>query len=162
MSTARRAFALLALVVLVGMAACGTVSSTAGQASPAPTQPVSTLTSTSGAASGTCPASSGLPANTNMHGAAAASGSQVSLEASDFFFSPTCVTGLHSGTITLRVHNGGVVLHNVSIPQLHIDQDMSPGQTITVVVKMGNTPLVFFCKYHRGSGMLGALIPAGS
>jgi hypothetical protein len=84
----------------------------------------------------TCPDSSGLPADTNMHGAVAASGSQLSLEASDFFFSPTCVTGLHSGTITLTVHNGGVVLHNVSIPQLHIDQDMSPGQTITVVVKM--------------------------
>jgi len=97
-----------------------------------------------------------------MHGVSAASGSQLSLEASDFFFSPTCVTGLHSGTITLTVHNGGVVLHNVSIPELHIDQDMSPGQTITVQVKMGSAPLVFFCKYHRGSGMLGALIPAGS
>jgi hypothetical protein len=103
-----------------------------------------------------------LPTGTNLHGAAAASGSQISIEASDFFFSPTCVTGLHSGTITLRVHNMGVVLHNVSISALHIDQDMSPGQTITVVVKMGSTPLVFFCKYHRASGMLGALIPAGS
>jgi plastocyanin len=164
MSTARRVVALLSLVVLLGVAACGTVSTSAGQASPAPTQPATATapTSTAGATSGTCPASSGLPADTNMHGAVAASGSQLSIEASDFFFSPTCVTGLHSGTITLTVHNGGVVLHNVSIPQLHIDQDMSPGQTITVVVKMGSTPLVFFCKYHRASGMLGALIPAGS
>ena len=97
-----------------------------------------------------------------MHGAAAGSGSQISIEASDFFFSPTCVTGLQSGTITLTVHNGGVVLHNVSIPELHIDQDMSPGQTITVQVKMGSVPLMFFCKYHRASGMLGALIPAGN
>jgi plastocyanin len=162
MSTTRRVFALLSLVVLLGVASCGTVSTTTDQASPTPTQPVSTLTSTSGAVSGTCPASSDLPSGTNMHGVTAASGSQISLEASDFFFSPTCVTGLRSGTITLTAHNGGVVLHNVSIPELHIDQDMSPGQTITVQVKMGNTPLVFFCKYHRGSGMLGALIPAGS
>ena len=162
MSTSRRLLALLSLVVLLGVTACGTVSNPAGQVSPTPTQSVSTPTSTSGAASGTCPASAGLPADTNMHGSAAASGSQISIEASDFFFSPTCVTGLQSGTITLTVHNGGVVLHNLSIPQLHIDQDMSPGQTITVVVKMGSTPLVFFCKYHRGSGMLGALIPAGS
>jgi len=164
MSTARRVVALLSLVVLLGVAACGTVSTSAGQAPPAPTQPATATapTSTAGAASGTCPATSGLPADTNMHGAVAASGSQLSLEASDFFFSPTCVTGLHSGAITLTVHNGGVVLHNVSIPQLHIDQDMSPGQTITVQVKMGSTPLVFFCKYHRASGMLGALIPAGS
>jgi len=158
----RQAFALLSLVVLLGLASCGTVSTTTGQASPTPPQLASTATSTPGAASGTCPSSSGLPADTNMHGVAAASGSQILIEANDFFFSPTCMTGLHSGTITLRVHNGGVVLHNLSIPELHIDQDMSPGQTITVVVKMGNTPLVFFCKYHRGSGMLGALIPARS
>src|SRR5258708_18485673 len=159
MSTARRVFALLSLVVLLGVAACDTVSTSAGQASPAPTQPVSTPTSTSGAASGTCSASSGLPAGTNMHGVSAASSSQISIEASDFFFSPTCVTGLHSGTITLTVHNGGVVLHNVSIPQLHIDQDMSPRQTITVVVRKGSTPLVVFCTFHRGSGMLRAPIP---
>jgi hypothetical protein len=158
----RQAFVLLSLVVLLGVASCGTASTTAGQASPALTQPVTTPTSTPGAASGTCPASSGLPTGTNLHGAIAASGSQISIEASDFFFSPTCVTGLHKGAITLRVHNMGVVLHNVSIPALHIDQDMSPGQTIMVVVKMGSTPLVFFCKYHRASGMLGALIPAGS
>jgi plastocyanin len=162
MNASRRVFALLSLAVLLGVAACGTTSNTAGQASPAPTQPVSVPSSTSGTASGRCPASSGLPAGTNLHGAAAASGSQISMEASDFFFSPTCVTGLHSGTITLRVHNMGVVLHNVSILALHIDQDMSPGQTITVVVKMGSIPLVFFCKYHRASGMLGALIPAGN
>src|SRR5260370_33912457 len=96
-----------------------------------------------------------------MPGAAAASGSQISLEASDFFFSPTCVTGLHSGTITLTVHNGGVVLHNVSIPQLHIDQDMSPGQTITLQVKMGSTPRVVFCQHQRGAGNLEAVIAAG-
>jgi plastocyanin len=158
----RQAFALLSLVVLLGVASCSSSSTTTGRASPTPTLLTSTPTSTAGAPSGTCPASSGLPADTSMHGVAAASGSQIAIEASDFFFSPTCVTGLHNGTITLRVHNGGVVLHNVSLPALHIDQDMSPGQTITVVVKMGNTPLVFFCKYHRASGMLGALIPAGS
>jgi plastocyanin len=100
-----------------------------------------------------------LPASTNIHGTVAASGSQLSIEAGDFFFSPTCVTGVHSGAITLRVHNSGVTLHNVSIPSLHIDMDMTSGQLITVHVMMGKAPLVFFCKYHRGSGMLGALLP---
>jgi len=50
----------------------------------------------------------------------------------------------------------------VSIASLHIDQDVAAGQTITVQVRMGRAPLVFFCKYHRSSGMLGALLPAGS
>ena len=63
--------------------------------------------------------------------------------------------------VTLTVHNSGQVLHNVSIPQLHIDQDVASGQTITVHVKMGSIPLVFFCKYHRSSGMLGVLLPSG-
>jgi hypothetical protein len=69
------------------------------------------------------------------------------------------VTGVHSGAITLRVHNDGVILHNLSIPSLHIDMDMTSGQTITVHVLMWKASLVFFCKYHRGAGMLGALLP---
>jgi plastocyanin len=151
----RRLFALLIIVVL-GVAACS--SGASGSTSPTPTAPVATT----GAASGTCPASAGLPASTNIHGAVAASGNQLSIEAGDFFFNPTCVTKVPGGTVTLTVHNSGVTLHNVSIPSLHIDMDMASGQTIIVHVKMGSTPLVFFCKYHRGAGMLGALLPSGS
>lgn len=153
----RRLFALL-LIVVFGVAACSSSGQTSGSTSPTPTAPVATTATTGG----TCPASAGLPTNANIHGTAAASGSQLSIEAGDFFFSPTCVTGVPSGAITLTVHNGGVTLHNVSIPSLHIDMDMTSGQTITVQVRMGSTPLVFFCKYHRSSGMLGALLPAGS
>jgi hypothetical protein len=149
----RRFFALL--IIMLGVAACSSGGGATGNTSPTPTTPVAT---TAGA-SGTCPASSGLPPSTNMHGIVAASGSQLSIEAGDFFFSPTCVTGVSSGAITLTVHNGGVTLHNVSIPSLHIDMDMTSGQMITVHVMMGRVPLVFFCKYHRGSGMLGALLP---
>jgi plastocyanin len=151
--TYRRLIALL-IIVMLGVAACSSGGSS-GSPSPTPTTPVAT----SAAASGTCPAAAGLPASTNIHGTVAASGSQLSIEASDFFFRPTCVTGVPGGAITLKVHNGGVTLHNVSIPSLHIDMDMTSGQTITVHVIMGKVPLVFFCKYHRGSGMLGALLP---
>jgi len=89
-----------------------------------------------------------------------ATGHQLSIEAGDSFFSPTCVRGILSGTVTLMVHNAGQALHNVSISALHIDKDVPSGQTITVQVQMGRTPLVFFCKYHRTSGMLGALLPS--
>ncbi len=156
MSLYRRLFALLTIVILLGVVSCGSGSTAGGNSSP--TAPVSTT----GPASGGCPASSGLPANVNVHGTVVASGSQLSIDASDFFFSPTCVTGVPGGTVTLTVHNTGQVLHNVSIPSLHIDMDMTSGQTIMVQVRMGSAPLVFFCKYHRSSGMLGALLPAGS
>ena len=151
-----RLFSLL-IIVVFGVAACSSGGASSSTSS-TPTVPVATT----GTASGTCPASAGLPPSTNIHGTVAASGSQVSIEAGDFFFSPTCVIGVPSGSITLTVHNGGVTLHNVSIPSLHIDMDMTSGQTITVQVRMGSVPLVFFCKYHRSSGMLGALLPAGS
>lgn len=157
MSLYRRLFALLTIVVILGTAACGSATTAAGQ--PSPTAPASTATT--GTASGGCSASTGLPANVNVHGTAVASGSRLSIEASDFFFSPTCVTRVKSGFVTLTVHNSGQVLHNVSIPQLHIDQDVASGQAITVHVKMGSIPLVFFCKYHRSSGMLGVLLPSG-
>ncbi len=153
----RRLFALLTIVVLLGVTSCGSGGASSSTSS-TPTAPVATTATTVG----TCPASAGLPTNTNIHGTVAASGSQISIEAGDFFFSPTCVTGVPSGAITLTVHNGGVTLHNVTIPSLHIDMDMTSGQTITVQVRMGSAPLMFFCKYHRSSGMLGALLPAGS
>src|SRR5712692_8441613 len=153
----RRLFALLTIVVLLGVTSCGSGGASSGTSS-TPTAPVATTATTVG----TCPTSAGLPTNTNIHGTAAASGSQLSIEASDFFFSPTCMTSVSGGTVTLTVHNAGVVLHNVSIPSLHIDMDMAPGQTIIAHVKMGKTPLVYFCKYHVGAGMLGALLPSGS
>ena len=154
--TYRRLFALLVIVIL-GVAACSSGGASESP-SPTPTTPVATTAT----ASGRCQASAGLPASTNIHGTVAASGSQLSIEAGDFFFSPTCVTSVPGGAITLTVHNGGVTLHNASIPSLHIDMDMTPGQTIKVHVLMGKAPLVFFCKYHRGSGMLGALLPEGA
>ena len=147
MALFRRPIAPLLLALALGLAACGT---------PASGRP------TSGEASGHCPASAGLPANASDHGAAAASGNQLTIEANDFFFKATCVTGVPGGTVTLTVHNAGQALHNVSIPSLNIDMDVSSGQTITVQVKMGNAPLIFFCKYHKSVGMYGALLPSGT
>lgn len=167
MRTTQRVCALLTLLtmfIILGVTACSAGSTTTENATggsitptPIPTPSAATI----GTSTGGCPAESGLPANTNIHGSAVASGSQLSIEASDFFFSPTCITSVPGGTVTLTVHNAGVVLHNVSIPSLHINMDMAPGQTIIVHLKMGKTPLVYFCKYHVGAGMLGTLLPSG-
>jgi len=143
-----RLLALMPLALTLGLAACGSGRATTGP------------TATS-APSGQCPASAGLPATVSDHGSIVDSGSHLTIEADDFFFSATCVTGVHTGTVTLVVHNGGQMLHNVTIPPLNIDMDVPPGQTITLQVQMGNTPLVFFCKYHKGVGMYGALLPPG-
>jgi hypothetical protein len=143
------ALLVLTLSFALGLAACGGGTTAAGQ---------SALT----APSGQCPAAAGLPSNASDHGAITASGHLLAIEANDFFFSATCVTGIPGGTITLTVHNGGQALHNISIPSLGIDRDVSSGQTITVLVRMGSMPLVFFCKYHKSVGMYGALLPSGT
>ena len=159
------------VVVLAGLAlstpACG--GSNPGPAVSALTSstPVSGAPASTAAAgpsgAGQCPANAGFTSTVNDHGAAPVKGSQAAIEAGDFFFSPTCQTQAPaSGTVTLVVRNAGQTLHNVSVPDQHVDSDLQVGQTIMVLVKVGTAPLTFFCKYHRTSGMVGAIIPAGT
>ncbi|HEY3211571.1 MAG TPA: cupredoxin domain-containing protein [Actinomycetota bacterium] len=148
-----RGVALAAAFVLTGVACGGSGRS----GSPSTT----TASATAAASSDTCPESAALPTPVSDHGAVAARGSSVPIQAGDFFFAPTCVTDVSAGTLTLTVRNTGTALHNVTIQSLGIDEDVRAGQTITVTVNMGSAPLPFFCKYHRTSGMVGALLPAG-
>jgi plastocyanin len=147
-----RRLALIAVMALAGVACGGSGSSSS------PTSPASPRAA---ATSATCPASAPIPTPAHDHGAAAATGSTLSIEASEFFFAPTCITDLSAGTVTLSVHNAGRALHNLTIQSLGVDKDVPVGQTITVTVQIGSSPLPFFCKYHRSSGMVGALLPSG-
>src|SRR5579859_3872091 len=124
-------YALFGFGMLLALAACGG-SSTAG----GPTPPAESAGGHAG--SGHCPATAGLPAGVSDHGVAAAPGGQLALTAGDFFFSPTCETGVTASVVTLTVRNTGQALHNVSIPAQQIDVDVSPGQTITVRVRLGS------------------------
>lgn len=116
------------------------------------------------AAPASCEKAAGFPdgAKVQDKGTKAASGSTVSVEAGDFFFDATCVSDTPAGTVTLTVHNGGQALHNVTIADQNIDEDVEAGQTITLHVKVGSSPVQYVCKYHRTSGMVGALLPAAS
>lgn len=137
------------------LASCGTDDRKAPDSSGART--------TSAAATGTaCPASAGLHDPVSDRGAAVVSGTTLRIEAGDFFFAPTCALSVGAGTATLTVPNVGQALHNVSIPDQGIDVDVAPGQTISVQVKVSSTPVLYFCKYHRTSGMVGSLVPTDS
>jgi plastocyanin len=111
-----------------------------------------------------CKEAAGFPdsAEVTDEGTEPASGSEVSVEAGDSFFGPTCTGGVAGGTVTLTVQNTGHSLHNVTIADQGIDEDVAPGETITVQVTVGSLPVRFECKYHRTSGMVGALLPATS
>jgi len=151
---------LVAILLVAGACSSGGASKAtpaAGNPTAAPSPAVSAQ-----AASTSCPANSGLTGNVKDHGAAAATGSTLAIEAGDFFFAPTCETGVQPGTITMVVKNTGQALHNVSIAAQNIDMDVAPGETITVQVKLDKDAVPYLCKYHRTSGMVGSLIPAGS
>lgn len=108
-----------------------------------------------------CPASAKLPANTVDKGGANATGATLHVDAGDTYFTPTCVLKVAPNTsVTLVVRNVGQMLHNVSVSDQGIDQDVDAGQTITMHIKVGTVPVVYFCKYHRSLGMTASLVPS--
>jgi len=117
--------------------------------------------STATSVAGSCQGIPGLPESVADHGRKQATGSELSVEAGDSFFSPTCFD-VRADKVTLVVRNTGSALHNVSIPEQGIDADVAGSQAITVAVNLGTTPVPYFCKYHRTSGMFGALLPSGA
>jgi plastocyanin len=80
------------------------------------------------------------------------------VDATDFSFDPTVLSGSGGQTLSITLHNRGSTLHNFSLPQQQISQDVAPGQSTTVSVTFpANGQLPFFCRFHKGRGMLGLL-----
>jgi plastocyanin len=104
----------------------------------------------------------GSPAND--HGTKEVSGT-AQVELGDSYFEPTILVGSPGSEITLELVNNGDLEHNMNadIPQVDaavpLDQDVrSGGGKETVKLKFPQSgQLVFFCKYHEGDGMVGAL-----
>jgi plastocyanin len=94
----------------------------------------------------------------NDHGTKAVSGNSFDLEADDFYFDPTTLTGTAGQTVKIEIENEGSTEHNFSIDDQNIDQDIEDGKTATVTVKFPASGVVeFYCKYHKTSGMVGQL-----
>jgi plastocyanin len=104
----------------------------------------------------------GTPAND--HGTRQVGGS-AQVEMGDHYFEPTILVGAPGSELTIELTNNGDLEHNINadIPQVAaavpLDQDVrSGGGKETVKVKFpASGQLVFFCKYHEGDGMVGAL-----
>lgn len=95
----------------------------------------------------------------NDHGPKDVSGaSNVEVEQDDFYFEPTILKGTPGQTITIELSNEGKALHNFSITDENIDHDVQAGSKAEVTVTFPNSgTMIFFCKYHQGRGMVGAL-----
>jgi plastocyanin len=99
------------------------------------------------------------------HGTQDVSGSSdFEVELDDYYFGPTILDGDPGQTLTLALHNEGGLNHTFTIDEAMIDEELGTGTSgLTVDVTFPDSgALVFYCRFHRDSGMLGALSVDGS
>jgi plastocyanin len=102
----------------------------------------------------------GVPAND--HGSKNVSG-EAEVELDDFYFEPTVLRGKPGSQVTLELRNEGSTEHNFSIDSQSIDKDVEGGEDAKVTVTFPKSgQLSFYCKYHKGMGMAGALSAGGT
>jgi plastocyanin len=96
----------------------------------------------------------------NDHGTKDVSGqTEFSVEMDDeFYFEPTVLKGTAGQKLTIELENHGTLLHNFTLVAQSISKDVQPDQKDTVTVTFPQSGVLpFFCRFHRGSGMIGEL-----
>jgi plastocyanin len=117
-----------------------------------------------GTASGTGTAGEGeapvtLASKANNHGTAdARSKTSLEVEADDYYFGPTYIHAKAGQSIKLELANEGKATHTFTTEDGKTDQELAPGAKKTVTVTAPATGLlVYYCRFHRGEGMQGAV-----
>ena len=84
---------------------------------------------------------------------------KITIEADDFYFKPTFVKGKAGATVKVTVKNEGSAPHTFTADDDSFDEEISPGDKVTVEVTIpaDGSPLSFHCNFHGGQGMKGAL-----
>lgn len=146
--------AVLALGLVPLLAGCGSSSSSSSGS----TEGGSTESSGSGGGQRTI---AGVKANDHGTKAVEDKG-KTEVELDDFYFAPTVLEGKPGEKVTLELKNEGQVEHSFTIKSANIDKDLEPGDEGEVTVTIPKSGAIsFYCKYHKGSGMAGALAVTG-
>ncbi len=84
---------------------------------------------------------------------------EVAISTENFAFAPSFIQGTPGSRVTLVVKNDSTAGHNVSLAAQSIDKNIAAGATERIEVSIPATgALLFFCKFHAGSGMNGELL----
>jgi plastocyanin len=129
--------AVAALTATVLAAACGGGSNSYGTSSPS-RAPASSQASASGTAGA------------------------LRVEQLDYRFQPQQLAGTTGSAVTVEIVNSGSTAHTFTIDELSVDKTLDPGQSATVTftpAKAGT--FMFYCRFHRASGMTGSLLVSG-
>lgn len=139
-------------VLLLAAAGCGSSSSSSSGG---------TTTQESGGGGGGQKSIAGVKANDHGTKAVEDNG-KTEVELDDFYFEPTVLDGKPGQTVTLELKNEGETEHTFTIDSQNVDQDLGPGEEAEVDVTIPKSGVVsFYCKFHKSSGMAGALAVTG-
>lgn len=97
---------------------------------------------------------------TESHGTKDVSGEtgKVEIEMYDNFFEPTVLKGTPGQKVKLELKNEGKAAHTLTLSEQSVDQEVQPADEAEVDVTFPQSgELTFVCKFHKGSGMVGAL-----
>ena len=99
----------------------------------------------------------------NDHGTKAVEDSgKTEVEMDDFYFEPTVLEGKPGQKVELELKNEGDTLHTFTIDSQSVDKELGPGEEAEVEVTIPKSGVVsFYCKFHKSSGMAGALAVKG-
>jgi plastocyanin len=139
-------------VLLLAAAGCGSNSSSSSGG---------TTTEESGGGGGGQKTIAGVKANDHGTKAVEDNG-KTEVELDDFYFEPTVLEGKPGQTVTLELKNEGETEHSFTIDSQNVDQELGPGEEAEVDVTIPKSGVVsFYCKFHKSSGMAGALAVTG-
>lgn len=150
----RKMLIAVAIVALVGTVGCGKSKKSSN-----------TTTTTSGGASASTTEAppAAFEGAVNNKGTTTLSAGALSIEQSDFAFSPTFVKATAGATVAVTLKNVGKAEHTFTIDSLSVDQVVQPGATATVNLRLpaGGT-VAWYCRFHKSSGMQGAFVLPGA
>ena len=98
-----------------------------------------------------------LTGTVNDHGTASAS-DDMEVELDDFYFGPTFIRATPGQQFAVALFNEGEADHTFTIDSLGIDEQFAAGERRTTsLTAPPSGVLEFYCKFHRGRGMQGAI-----
>jgi plastocyanin len=140
----------LALLMVLGLVAAGCSKKSTGTTSGTPSSDESSVAQITIGSD-----------KANDHGTKTVSGGSLEVELDSFYFNPTTIKGPAGSQVKIELANDSSTLHNFSLTDQSIDQDVTAEGKAEVTVTIPQSGFAeFFCKYHKGSGMVGQLQPS--
>ena len=92
-------------------------------------------------------------------GTATGDAGQVSVDADDAGFAPTCLEAEAGRALTVVVTNRGRLPHTFSVPGVNTRESIDAGQTVFIHLPAITRPLRVICEYHTEANMFAAIVP---